>query len=167
MLTLGTAVVGLAGITATYLAATKARIAQSNNLLLAISAENDRVRLTDKRHIYAGYMGAIGSYVAAERRLAAARNKDFGNERVSALRSELNQAMTVMLSTLGEIRLIAPENLAILAVNVVQKLTQGEDTSSIFPEFREELYKVMRADLGEPEHQRIEVPEIVSHALER
>ena len=112
-------------------------------------------------------MSAIGIYAAAERRLAAARDKGSGDERIFALRSDLNQAMTAMLSALGEIRLIAPENLAILAINVVQELTQHEDTSNIFPEFRDELYKVMRADLGEPEHPHIEVPEIVSHALER
>src|SRR6516164_1900127 len=80
--TLGTAIVGVAGIAATYLSASKARIAQGTNLQLAINAENDRARLTEKRHIYAAYMGATGSYVAAERRLAAGQEKDFGNERI-------------------------------------------------------------------------------------
>ena len=165
--TLGTAIVGVAGIAATYLSASKARIAKGTNLQLAINAENDRARLTEKRHIYAAYMGATGSYVAAERRLAAGQEKDFGNERIATLRSELNQAMTVMLGALGEMWLIAPENLCTLAINAVQNLTQTEDTSSIFPKFRDELFKVMRADLGEPDYQQIELPEIVSHALER
>jgi len=75
--------------------------------------------------------------------------------------------MTVMLGALGEMWLIAPENLCTLAINAVQNLTQTEDTSSIFPKFRDELFKVMRADLGEPDYQQIELPEIVSHALER
>jgi hypothetical protein len=163
--TLGTAVVGLAGIAATYWSASKARVTQGDNLQFTITAENDRARLSEKRRIYAGYMGAIGSYVAAERRLAVARDKH--RSTVSALRSEFNQSMTDMLGALCELRLIAPENLVVLAVTVVHKLTTSEDTSADFPKFRDALYKLMRDDLGEPEHHRIEVPEIVSHALPR
>jgi hypothetical protein len=81
------------------------------------------------------------------------------------LRSDLNRSMTVMLAALCEVRLIAPGSLAALAVSVVQQLTLSEDTSLRFPEFRDELYKVMRFDLGEAEHQAIEAPEIVAHAL--
>src|SRR6202034_2977920 len=100
----------------------------------------------------------IGSYVAAERRLAAALGKD--KSTTSALRSELNRSMTDMVTALCELRLIAPENLAVLRVTVVQRLTTSEDTSADFPEFRDALYKLMRDDLGEPEHPRIIVPEI-------
>jgi hypothetical protein len=165
--TLGTAIVGIVGIMATYWAAAKARITQNKNLQLSINAENERARLAEKRRVYTAYMSAIGSYVLAERTLADAREKGLGKARVLELRSDLSRSMTVMLAALCEIRLIAPGNLTALAVSVVQQLTLSEDTSLRFPEFRDELYTVMRLDLGEPEHQAIEVPEIVTHALQR
>ena len=75
--------------------------------------------------------------------------------------------MTFMLSVLGEIRLIAPENLVIFSIEVVQKLTTTADLTDIFPDLRDKLYEVMRADLGEPPQRRINVPELVAQALER
>ena len=165
--TLGTAIVGIAGIAATYLSACRARITQVRNLQLSIYAENDRARLAEKRRAYSEYMFAISSYVAIERSLAAARKKNASEDSISALRSELSKSMTIMLHALCEVRLIAPETLSLLAGNVVTGLATSEDTSLIFPQFRDELYKAMRCDLGEPEHQAIELPEIVSHAIER
>jgi hypothetical protein len=76
--TLGTATVGVAGIMATYWSAAKARITQNSNLQLTINAENERVRLAEKRRVYAAYMSAIGSYVLAERTLADALQKKPG-----------------------------------------------------------------------------------------
>jgi hypothetical protein len=165
--TLGTAIVGIVGIVATYLSARKARITQIYNLQLSIDAENDRARLAEKRRIYSEYMFAISSYVAIERSLAAARNKNAVEDSISVLCSELSKSMTIMLRALCEVRLIAPETLSLLAGNVVAGLATSEDTSLIFPQFRDELYKAMRCDLDEPEHQAIELPEIVSRAIER
>jgi hypothetical protein len=165
--TLGTAIVGIAGIAATYLSAGKARITQIRNLQLSIDAENGRARIAEKRRVYVEYMSAISSYVTAERRLAAARSRNSAEDSISVLRPELDQAMTIMLRALCEVRLIAPGPLSLLAGNVVMGLATSEDTSLIFPQFRDELYKAMRCDLGEPEHQAIEHPEIVSNAIER
>jgi hypothetical protein len=165
--TLGTAMVGVAGIMATYWSAAKARITQNSNLRLSINAENERARLAEKRRIYSTYMSAIGNYVLAERTLADARERKLGQGRVTELRSDLTRSMTAMLAALCEIRLIAPGNLTALAVSVVQQLTVSEDTSLRFPEFRDELYRAMRLDLGEAEHQAIEAPEIVTHAVRR
>lgn len=164
--TFGTAIVGIAGIVATYLSACKARVTQTHHLQLNIAAENDRARLAEKRRIYAAYMCAISSYVAVERSLAAARNKNTSDS-ISVLRSELDRAMTIMLHALCEVRLIAPEILSLLAGSIVLQLASSEDTSLVFPQFRNELYKAMRRDLGEPEYRAIEEPEIVSHAIER
>ena len=108
--TLGTAIVGIAGIAATYLSACRARITQVRNLQLSIYAENDRARLAEKRRVYSEYMFAISSYVAIERSLAAARKKNASEDSISALRSELSKSMTIMLHALCEVRLIAPEN---------------------------------------------------------
>lgn len=83
------------------------------------------------------------------------------------LRAELAESLTVMINALCEVRLIAPENLAFLSVNVVQRLTTSEDPTHDFPELRDKLYEAMRTDLGEPEHQHIDVPEIAAKALER
>lgn len=165
--TLGTAIVGVAGITATYWSAAKARATQTNNLQFSIGAENERARLVEKRRIYATYMGAISSYVVVERDLADAKEKGLTEDRISVLRADLSRSMTVVLSALCELRLIASSNLAILAVNVVQQLTTSEDTSVKFPESRDELYKVMRADLGEAQYEGIEVAEIVTNAIRR
>lgn len=165
--TLGTAMVGTAGITATYWSARKARITQIQNLQLSINTENDRARLAEKRRIYTAYMCAISSYVAVERRLAVARNKGSDENGISALCSELGKSMTVMLHALCEVRLIAPEALSLLAGNIVLQLSTSEDTSVQFPQFRDELYKAMRRDLGESEYRAIELPEIVSHAIVR
>lgn len=70
--TLGTGIVGLAGIAATYWSASKARIAQAKDLQFRINADNDRIRLTDQRRIYAAFMGAVSSYVVIGQRLATA-----------------------------------------------------------------------------------------------
>lgn len=165
--TLVAGVVGCVGIAATYWSGTKARIAQTKNLQFQLEVQGDRARLADKRQIYASFMCAISGYVAAERRLTAGREKDLSEERLSVLRSELNVALDSMLNALCEIRLIAPEDLTILSVNVVHQLTRSEDLSGDFPEIRDRLYAKMRADLGEPRHEKIDAPEIVSNALDR
>ena len=164
---LGTAIVGFTGIIATYRSGSMARISQAINLELSINAENDRCRLAEKRRIYAAFMGSASSYVAAERALSAARCKGASEKRLGELRTELNQVMVTMLTALCELRLIATEDLAIVAVNTVQRLTTSENLASEFPELRDALYEVMRTDLNEPVYERIDAPEIVAHALER
>jgi hypothetical protein len=165
--TAGTAIVGMAGIAATYLSGRRALIAQSRNMELQIGAERERTRLADKRRIYAAFIAATSRYVAAAQSLAVARVKNAAGSRVTVLRSELDQAMTAMLSILGEIRLIAPEKLVIFSLEVVQKVTTTADLTDTFPELRDVLYELMRADLGEPPQPRISVPELVAQALDR
>lgn len=99
--------------------------------------------------------------------LAAARAKNATEGILAAVRSELGQAMTLMLTALGEIRLIAPEDLVVFSIEVVQKLTTIADLTDLFPELRDDLYELMRADLREPPQRRISVPELVAQALER
>lgn len=164
---LGTAIVGFTGIIATYRSGNKARISQATNLTLHINAENDRCRLADKRRIYASFMGAVSAYVVAEHNLAAAVRNPSNGKRLAQLRAELNQAMTNMLTTLCELRLIAPQNLAEVSVGAVRQLTTSRDIASEFPELRNSLYEAMRTDLGEPIHERLDLPEIAAHALER
>jgi hypothetical protein len=165
--TLGTAIVGIIGIVATYWTGRKALITQTRNMELRINAEADRARLADKRRIYATFIAATSRYVAAAQSLAAARTKGAPESELPVLRSELGLAMTLMLSVLGEIRLIAPEDLVILSIEVVQKVTTTANLTDIFPELRDKLYEVMRADLGEPPQRRINVPELVAQALDR
>lgn len=165
--TLVTGIVGCTGIVATYWSGTKARIAQTKNVEFQLSVQGDRARLADKRRIYATFMCAISGYVSAERRLADARAKDLSEQRLSVLRSELHVALTAALHALCEVRLIAPENLMVLCVDVVHRLSRSEDLSRDFPGMRDRLYAEMRADLGEPRHKQIDVPEIVSSALDR
>jgi hypothetical protein len=165
--TVVTGIVGLAGILATYRLSGKSRIAQSENLQLSISAENDRNMRSEKRRIYARFMASTSTYVAAEHTLAVKRRKGAADDVLSALRSELNEAMTVMFCTLAEVRLIAPEDVTVLAVAAVQRLIRSTDLTSEFPDIRDGLYKVMRADLGEPPHGYIHAPELAAAALER
>src|SRR5262249_276658 len=148
----------------TYWSGAKALRAQTYNLQFRINAENDRARLAEKRRIYAAFMNALGTYVVVERNLIMARSKGSDEERLMTLRSELTGAMTNMLNALFEIRLIASENLAHLSVGAVQRLTTSEDPSDEFPELRDSLYELMRADLGEPIHRRIDAPEIAAQA---
>jgi hypothetical protein len=68
----------------------------------------------------------------------------------------LRAGLTEMLSALGELRLIAPEELGQLAqemasatADYAQHNSQPGDPSKL-PEIRERLYVAMRADLGEP-----------------
>ena len=112
-------------------------------------------------------MASASTYVAAEHTLAVRRHKGGADDVLSVLRSELNEAMTDMFCTLAEVRLIAPEDVTVLAVKAVQRLTRSTDLTNEFPEIRDGLYKVMRADLGEPPHGYIHAPELAAAALER
>jgi hypothetical protein len=165
--TVVTGTVGVVGILATYRSGTKARIAQSKNLKLSINAEDNRNKHSEKRRIYASFIASAGSYVVVERALAVERDKGSAEDRIFALRCELKDAMGLMFKVLAEVRLIAPENVVSLAVDAVQRLIRSNELAREFPEIRDKLYEVMRADLGEPAHGHIHAPELAAEALER
>jgi len=164
---IGPSAVGVIGIVATYWTGRKVLFVQTRNIELQIRVESERARVAEKRQIYATFVAMTSKYVAVVHSLAVERTRNGSEIQLASIRAELDQAMQSMLTSLGEIRLIAPEGLAIMSVKVVQKLTTTEDLASIFPEMREKLYVAMRADLGEPPHHPISVSELVSQALKR
>lgn len=165
--TVVTGAVGLAGILATYWSSAKARIAQSENLQSGISAENDRCIRSEKRRIYAKFVASTGNFVASEHALAVERSKGSADDAIFKLQCELKDAMTQMFGTLAEVRLIAPMDVTALAVDAVHRLVRSPELAREFPEIRDKLYEVMRADLGEVAHDHIEAPELAAAALER
>jgi hypothetical protein len=148
-----TGAVGVAGIGGTILAAWMTGKRQTANLMLSISADYGRNRLGDKRRIYARYQASLDSLILAISRLdVLRRRRSMADDDLAALRAGL----TEMLSALGELRLIAPEELGQLAqemasatADYAQHNSQPGDPSKL-PEIRERLYVAMRADLGEP-----------------
>lgn len=57
-----TGAVGIAGIGGTVLSATITRKSAAENLRISIDAENERIKLAEKRRIYAQALAAITAY---------------------------------------------------------------------------------------------------------
>lgn len=106
-------------------------------------------RLADKRRSYACYIAATEKYVAIEHNMAVEHSKGCSEERMIILRSDWVIAMTTMLNALGEIRLIASESLAALAVDVTRLILRSDNLSRDFPEIRDRLSAEMLAEIVE------------------
>lgn len=159
-------VVGIGGIVGTYKQAKKDREkssvdlkaslnAANENLLTGISAEDRRAEVAEKRRIYAACQAAfIGmiSPVLRQRRVMI-QGSDF--EGSLAIVAQPRDTMTAAVS---EIRLVAPIDIGNLAsaiqaayLNFIDDTRMGvgmPDDGSPMAELQEELYALMRADLG-------------------
>jgi hypothetical protein len=145
-----TGVVGVLGMGSALWGGSRARSAQTEQLLLGIGAEDRRARLTERRRVYATYLAALTEVIQIGGRLAERVTTD---ER-KGLESRLYDAMGLLISTMQEVELIASRELG----NLVEDITQfviteiGESESeriSLFPKMRKDLYEAMRRDLNE------------------
>jgi len=124
----------------------------AKNLSSGISAENERARLAEKRRVYVCCVTAFGGLIHSMAKQHALG--DDGDDALeTALSIERGAALTTLLNTLGELMLIAPEDVMHLADRAGRVLTEysGSDPDAArFREVREQLLMAMRADLGEP-----------------
>jgi hypothetical protein len=157
-----TGIVGIAGIGGSIVSAKLAGKSATQNLQTSIAAENERARLADKRRIYASFQASMDNvYVAID----TAQTSRAGADREQHV-SDMRAAATTMLAAMTELQLIAPKDLRNLATDVGNltarhfraaeegrrtiQLTSKEGAERKFAEERLELYRAMRADLGEP-----------------
>jgi hypothetical protein len=144
-----TGLVGVAGIGGTVLATWMTGKSQTTNLRISIGAENERARLAEKRQIYVRYLAASGELINA-----MAKQHALGEEADDALSTALvyerGAAFTSVLNTLGELLLIAPKHVMLLADSAGATIGGVSPDAGEFRRVREALLLAMRADLGEP-----------------
>jgi phage I-like protein len=146
-------VVGLAGI-----------IFASRQSGKTISAEDARIRLADKRRTYAAFQTSLDRVFAIAAPTTQRATVD--------MLSDLDAALPAMYNSASELRLIAPPEVGNQARRVAITLAaqaeaairnqQVVDPNNMVYSMREQLYKLMRADLGEPESGR----ELLSRATQ-
>ena len=135
-------VVGLAGIGVTVWQSSK-----------SIGAEETRIKLNEKRRAYARFHASLDNVFAT----ATLRTEESTpEERLSNFFS----ALPAMYNAASELRLIASPKVATQARNVAAKLAKEASAAIQTPReidknneiynMREQLYALMRADLGEP-----------------
>jgi hypothetical protein len=106
----------------------------SKNLLTSIGAENERVRIAEKRRIYAHFIATLGELLKTWNQV---------NTRDRA------EALTGALAAVAELRLIAPNDLGSQAESVLTFTAAPGPVSSDWAMVRLLLINAMRADLGE------------------
>jgi hypothetical protein len=112
--TVVTGAVGVAGIAGTIWAAKIASKSATSDLKLSISAENERARLAEKRRIYVAYLSSTTRYSLTSGTTQIARES--GQKLLSENQfSEHTAALVALGNSLGEVRLIAPQDVGVLA----------------------------------------------------
>jgi hypothetical protein len=146
-----TGVVGLAGILATYLQGKRGQRAASQNLTATISAENERVRLAEKRRVYAAYHGAISRFFA-ERKFTVSSG-------TGSAPPYNDESLAAVYRTWSEASMVAPPDISALIRELTKELFAYTDSldhdrsitlSRDWVAKRDKLLSDMRADLGEP-----------------
>ena len=161
-----TGVVGLAGIGGTLWQGKRGREAQgedlreslnatAKNLMLSIQAERELARIAEKRRIYAAFHTSLDHVITAEVYFATHVDKPDRQQ----FESDTLAAVAAMFNAMNTVRLIAPievytltHGLAVEYGKDSRAIARGEgrvDTDTLSRK-REELYRVMRADLDEP-----------------
>jgi len=138
-------VVGLAGI-----------IFASRQSSKTINADDERAILADKRQIYSKYHASLDDVFT----IADILRTEHGPDRPKYL-SELQAANVAMFNATSDVRLTAPAGIAGLARKVADTLSGAAsraaqtgsdvDQDNAVYKGRQELYNLMRADLGVPE----------------
>jgi hypothetical protein len=144
-------VVGLAGIGSTIWVATR-----------SIGAEDKRVRLAEKRQVYARCQASIERMIGAAISERANRQHSPKSDRRPNLEAEVDSASEVMLAAMSELRLLAPadirqltgligHNLLAYLADTAGGMKLGHADRNGVPEMQRRLLDLMRADLGEPD----------------
>ncbi len=156
---IATAAVGIAGVAATYFQSKVARKAASDdlkksleattgNLATSIHAEDRRVLQAEKQRVYSEFQGSLDDVFVAALNLI---------DRVTG-KADLNSALTIMYRATAAVKLVAPERLGELAAATAQAVadetgtaragTDAFDRDNKIYKNRQELYRLMREDLG-------------------
>lgn len=156
-----TGVVGLAGIVATYWQGKRATEAASENYRRSIDAQDEHVRLAEKRKIYAACQAAFTAMRIESITHRVAYQPPADQAQRDAAELALNQVQHRMLNATSELLLIAPKGVRKLAadladsyVSYVTATMRGasldEPTDPATP-MQSQLYEAMRADLTHAE----------------
>jgi hypothetical protein len=145
-----TGVVGLAGIGGTLLSARMTGKSDAENLRASISAEDQRVKLAEKRRIYASCIAALTVGLNAARAILPGETGP-ADERHDELMAQWGSAVATAISAASEVRLVGPFVVADLATRLVNLLIRARRVDDLgeWGRIYTELVAAMRADLGE------------------
>jgi hypothetical protein len=144
-----TGAVGVAGVAGTIIAARIAGNSTRETARLTISAENRRVRLADKRRVYARALATMDAAVTAVK-----AERDFVGGKGTATHSApaTDAALLAAADAMGELQLAAPRRIPDLAERAMDDLAEfrrgGSDDERI-RETRRSLFEALRTDLDE------------------
>lgn len=155
-----TGVVGLAGIVATYWQGKRATEAASENYRRSIDAQDEHVRLAEKRKIYAACQAAFTAMRIESITHRVAYQPPADQAQRDAAELALSQAQRAMLNATSELLLIAPEGVRKIAadladsyVSYTSATVRGaslDEPTGPAAHMQSQLYDAMRADLAEP-----------------
>jgi len=123
---------------------------------MTIRADDERVELADKRQIYSKYQASLDDVFT----VANILRTEHGPDRPKYL-SNLQGANVAMFNATSDVRLAAPAHIANKAREVADTLSKAAvraaqtgadvDQDNAVYNGRQDLYRLMRADLGVPE----------------
>lgn len=132
-------------------------------LKMTINADSKRAIMADKRQVYSKYHASLDDVFTAANILRT----EHGPDRPKYL-SELQMASVIMFNATSDVRLTAPADIASLARKVADTLSGAAwraaqtgsdvDQDNAVYNGRQELYDLMRDDLGVPESRTDVVP---------
>jgi hypothetical protein len=155
----GVLVGSASGIIGTICGAWLTARSQMAGLMLQITAEDQRAKITDKRRVYAEFHAALDNLIIDNQSIRDSLGTSSHDER-GAMRSKADTALVALFTALSAVKLTAPKSigekadkLAGLMVHEAEALLFGETSDwdefgDDFHEQRSKLYRVMRSDLG-------------------
>jgi hypothetical protein len=145
--TIVTGAVGAAGIGGAIFVARMGNKSQAANLLVSIGAEDERLRLAEKRRVYALFLGAC-----SEVRSQAFVSRHHANQ--AEVLADRAMAISRALAAAAEVRLIASDALGDLADRLSRLANEiVDDDKDEYFQVRSELLGAMRADLDETDQE--------------
>jgi hypothetical protein len=136
------AIAGLVGVVGAIIGARIAGDSARESVRLSIAAEADRVRLADKRQVYARYMAAFSNVLAAAK---PPEEGGYGGANFTAVRLDA-------LTQVNEVVLIAPQPVGKLAGRAIDRLDdyrQGKCDWKALADAVLKAYEAFRADLDD------------------
>jgi hypothetical protein len=155
----GVVIGSASGILGTICGAWLTARSQMAGLVLQITAEDERGKITDKRRVYAEFHAALDNLIIGNQPIKDSWATSSQDER-GIMRAKVDAGLIALFTALSAVKLIAPKaiseratTLAQLMIHEAEGLLYDEapdqdDFDDDFLKQRSKLYRAMRSDLG-------------------
>jgi hypothetical protein len=155
----GVVVGSASGILGTICGAWLTARSQMAGLVLQITAEDERSKITDKRRVYAEFHAALDNLIIGNQPIKDSWATSSQDER-GIMRAKVDAGLIALFTALSAVKLIAPKAISERAATLAQLMideaegllydeaNDQDDFGDDFLKQRSKLYRAMRSDLG-------------------